>query len=168
MIALTLVALLGSFMSTQRVKTASNYAACQRALNNADAGADRLIYALIHTPDSNNDGIYDDVPPATKDAWGTKIYDIDNNGVSDFYQLYGSNQNVPNVQNVSEANALDLFITSDDEASVWAETNSPGANKATIYSKATSGGCTKKIKIIIHAVAGAPGSGVTSPLFNAP
>lgn len=168
MISLTLVAFITSFFATQRVKTSSNYAACQRALNNADAGADRLIYAIIHTPDSNNDGIYDDLPPNTRDSWGTKIYDIDNNNMTDFYQLYGSNKNIPDIQNVTEANAIELFITSEDEAWVWAKANDPAPNKASIFAKASYGGCTKKIKVVISAVAGSEGSGITSPLFNAP
>lgn len=155
------------FITTQKVKTSSEYALCQRALNNADAGVDRFFYSLINTPDTNNDGIYDDDPPNISDTWGTKIYDIDNNGITDFYQLFGLNKNVPDIANVAESNAIELFISSDDEAWVWIEANTPSPNMATIHSYSEAGGCTKKVKTIVAAVAGSPGSGITSPVFNA-
>lgn len=164
----TVVALTSLFMSTERIKNSSDYAACQRALDNADAGVDRVVHELINTPDTNGDGIYSDAPPSTSDTWGTKIYDIDNNGINDFNQLFAKNKNIPDVTGVSESNALGLFITSGDEAYVWIQSNTPNPYYATIHSRSTSGGCTKKVKVVVKAVAGSPGSGITSPIYNAP
>ena len=161
------VALSTLFSSTQRVKTSSDYSLCQRAINNAEAGAERLINAMKNTPDTNGDGIYDDAPSSITDTWGTKIHDIDADGVSDFYQLFGQNKNIPDIVDVDKDDAIELFITSDEEAYVWAEASEPGPNRATIYSRSTAGRCTKTVKLIISAVAGSTGSGITSPLFNA-
>ncbi len=164
----TVIAVGSSYLSTQRIKTTTDYVLCQRALNNADAGIDRIFFALKESPDTNNDGIFDDLPTDAIDTWGTKIFDIDNNNIADFYQLFGKNKNIPDEDNVSVDDAIQLFITSDDEAFVWAEANTPGPNMATIHSRATSGRCTKQVKLVIQAVLGSPGSGIQSGVFNAP
>ena len=150
------------FVTTQKQKTSVDYASCQRALNAADAGADRVISELINTPDTNNDGIYNDAPPATLDTYDiVKIFDLDGNNINDFDQLFARNKNVPDVTGVAEANAIRLFYPSDHIAYVWAEANKPLTGQATIYSYAKHGRCKKKVMVIIDASLGGyvPGAG---------
>jgi len=161
------------YLSTGKLKTSSDYASCQRALNNADGGVDRIVKALIDTPDTNQDGIYTDAPPSTLDAYQVvKVYDIDNDGINDFNQLFAQNKNIPDITSVSSADAITLFANSDQEAEVWVEANQPSPGQATIYSSATHGRCKKTVVVIIEAFAGANTPDTTkrigSPLLNAP
>ena len=83
------------YITTQKVKTSTDYALCQRALNNADAGADRFVSALINTPDTDGNGVFDDAPPDLNDTFGKPIYDVDQDGTTDFYQMFALNKHVP-------------------------------------------------------------------------
>jgi len=165
-----IVATASLFIMTQKIKTSTDYALCQRALNNADAGAHRAVSELINTPDSDGNGVYDDPPTiSVYDSYDKSIYDIDQNNINDFWQLFSLNKNVPDMPNVSRKNAITLFQGSKDQAQVWMEANKPYPYQAIVHSTSIVGRCSKTVNIILKATTrGGYGSrGVVAPIVNA-
>jgi len=177
--ALLLILLVGTFLgafslykSVENTKTSTDYMHCQGALTAADGGIDRVMSNLTQTPDSDEDGKYDITPPPEIDKFGRLLFDIDQNGQTDFYQLFDLNKNIPDLEKVDRSAAITLFDKTEYAAHVWVEAQTPSPGMATIHSSATMGRCTKNVRAIIQGIRGGltPGSEFTvgAPIMNLP
>ncbi len=171
----TIIGIAALNMSTQKVKTSTDYASCQQALRTADGGIDRVMNDLIRTPDTDADGQFDTTPdPAKNDDYGVPIFDIDEDGNTDFYQIFVLKKNLPDKTTVSRSSATKITLAAgkDNMAYVWIESQKPSSDQATIHSSATVGRCTKTAHAIIENIPGASAPGgsyqITSAIEHLP
>ena len=151
----TIVTVMSLFSSQQKLKTSTDYVLCERALLLANNGADWFISKLKKTPDVNSDGAYDDGPPSTTET-GVTIYDVDNNSVNDYNQIFLLGNNFPAAGKcTTDGGKCSIYPTQTaDKALIWAVAT-PASNSYLIYSEAIAGRCKKTVTVKLQKKSGA-------------